>query len=757
MTATATGQTRTTTLTLGTDYPTRLAALNPPPASGTVQTTEREEITVEIDGEDDFTAETRQLEYEANYNELQNAPTYRFDNTVAYQTFDQSDGSFAMSSQQLVSGSTLNLVPIRGEFAESRTGAAEVEFQPLETETIEEDIGKVRIPSELSEDEWERLLEGDDVGVNDVGRDGDIIEIDFEDGEVDEVRNLPIGVGEIDPEENGLEEREGGLDGGDNGFGEGESGINPTDDAFALVDTNILSPDEIEFVLENRGDSDRSIEDVQFTVYFEPNDVQEQVTVDREGEVLELRGDFRSLNRDSISPGERESIQLNFDDPAQQALIGITVRDDDGQQALYLGGGDEGGDQNIDANRPDGFDLAADSDDQTQELEFEILNEDLNEGGQPEVTIDLPNDGDDPGQGEVDYTSADVDSISSDEPEGLEAEIIQDGDAIEVSTENNQDAIVAGTTVTLTLDDIETGPTSGSDESFSKTVTFTRNDEPDNPDSTFFFVEQQGIEFTDIDDLGEDESDQDQEFDFEILDQDLPGDEQVDLTLPGTDDIDYSRVGDEDVTTSDGETRATIDSEAEVITIELDDEDAFIGAGTEITVEIEEAVETSEDSAGNYFAEIERTDTGAEDSGEFEVGDAGEISWEDVSDIEEQGDNIEQTFEFELSEQGFSEGDTVTIEVEDGIIGPDNNDDLTYPSDEDEFTFDGGDVDAILDIESGEFSVEIEAEEELDTGEYEVTISGINVNNDIDEEVDAEITRGDTGDTDTTDFDVDTE
>jgi hypothetical protein len=93
LTAKSAGRVTFTEVTLGTRYPNRILAVNPPPAAGTLRTGEMRPITVTSDGTPSEicpsggTIQSRTLRYTPNYNAYQGAPDVVYENTVLYLDF----------------------------------------------------------------------------------------------------------------------------------------------------------------------------------------------------------------------------------------------------------------------------------------------------------------------------------------------------------------------------------------------------------------------------------------------------------------------------------------------------------------------------------------------------------------------------------------------------------------------------------------------------------------------------------------------
>ncbi|MFO7927239.1 MAG: hypothetical protein ACQET5_01300 [Halobacteriota archaeon] len=181
------GDERSTSVTLGTQYPARLLALNPPAPAGTISTTEPS--TVEVDGVDmanvcgvDESGETttRSLVYEPGYNEYPNAESTVYEHTFVTTTFR--NGESVPRTQRLIRDDRIDLLVLTGDVSVSRTTAYGVDINASHRHsyrTIEDPV--VRLPSQFTADTWEaRILEGrDDVlGVEGAGEDRVEIELD---------------------------------------------------------------------------------------------------------------------------------------------------------------------------------------------------------------------------------------------------------------------------------------------------------------------------------------------------------------------------------------------------------------------------------------------------------------------------------------------------------------------------------------------------------------------------------------------------
>lgn len=201
LTTKTTGEDGYATVELGTEFPPRLLALNPSPPTGTLYTTEARPIVIEQGG-NDVTSEvcpgsdiqTRFIEYKPSYSAYEGAGTIRYENSLLYHNF--SDSSVVMTSQQLVQGNTLQIVPLRQSF--NRGGGDTIAIEPKAglVDTSQRDDLTVTVPTRLSEERWETALDGQvDPGNVDVS-DGNLT-LDLS-GEYT-INCGPVGLGETPP------------------------------------------------------------------------------------------------------------------------------------------------------------------------------------------------------------------------------------------------------------------------------------------------------------------------------------------------------------------------------------------------------------------------------------------------------------------------------------------------------------------------------------------------------------------------------
>jgi len=175
-------------VTLGTNYPSRLVAMNPGSPSGSLRTAGTADPAVNVsvtnaratpsengDVGDVWNGTPRNystgmVAYRPNYNVYGGAPTTYYENSVLFNQFD--DGEVALTDQTLVQGNTISLVALNGSLSRTSSGSTSVDVAPLSasttTVTVENESQTepltVRVPTRLSESTWEEDLLADEMG-----------------------------------------------------------------------------------------------------------------------------------------------------------------------------------------------------------------------------------------------------------------------------------------------------------------------------------------------------------------------------------------------------------------------------------------------------------------------------------------------------------------------------------------------------------------------------------------------------------------
>jgi hypothetical protein len=205
------------TVRLGTQYPSRVFAVNPPPVRGRLTTTALEPIEVENGGGTSKdvcvgSEEGRTLTYTGDYNEF-NAPTTVYENTFLYnqQTSDGSTGEALLSGPSIYfdtdgNAGSINLVALRNDYSASGTDSTSVDFVSGTTKSKEISDPTITVPTQLEtsaakdavkERINERTPSGVSVAVT-LDANNDRLELDFSGGDF-EVFCTPVGVGGAPP------------------------------------------------------------------------------------------------------------------------------------------------------------------------------------------------------------------------------------------------------------------------------------------------------------------------------------------------------------------------------------------------------------------------------------------------------------------------------------------------------------------------------------------------------------------------------
>ena len=153
-------------VTLGTTFPPRLLALNPPSASGSLSTTDPRPIIVEDRSGTDITAEvcpgtsveTQFLEYTPSYSTYRGAGTLRYESSFLLHAFGSE--TVQLTGQTLVRGDRLQLIPLTRNVSSGGTQTVAVEPRAGVLDTSEREVGNVTLPTQTSEARWEQLLAG---------------------------------------------------------------------------------------------------------------------------------------------------------------------------------------------------------------------------------------------------------------------------------------------------------------------------------------------------------------------------------------------------------------------------------------------------------------------------------------------------------------------------------------------------------------------------------------------------------------------
>ncbi|MFB6109396.1 MAG: hypothetical protein ABEJ60_00780 [Halodesulfurarchaeum sp.] len=146
------------TVTLGTDYPPRVLAVNPPPASGILRTSEAYNITITDETGTTRRVPTRFLVYRPHYHYLDVGSTW-YENSVLYLEVQDGGGVVILEEQGLVvGGSRLRITALQNDFQRSGSKTVTVALYPsngsgISLSDLEGELD-VTLPTRLTGEEY---------------------------------------------------------------------------------------------------------------------------------------------------------------------------------------------------------------------------------------------------------------------------------------------------------------------------------------------------------------------------------------------------------------------------------------------------------------------------------------------------------------------------------------------------------------------------------------------------------------------------
>jgi len=261
-------------VTLGTNYQTRLLTINPPPPAGTLQTSDEYPIIIQNKSGDSLTIPTRFLEYQPGYNELTVGPT-QYEHSVLYlDERDRGNNVSIIKEQNLVKDGKVRITALQNKFEQTGTNRVTLELYPeddVDSSEFPDPDGEnlnVTIPTQLDEDEyWNKSLEdaGDIYQGVDTEVHGEEIHALNLSVEEDDLEVNTVGI-QLEPDEGAAKNIElRGENGNGNGNGNGESdtikagdiedleidGTRDQDIKFELVEERLLNNERVIIDLEN--------------------------------------------------------------------------------------------------------------------------------------------------------------------------------------------------------------------------------------------------------------------------------------------------------------------------------------------------------------------------------------------------------------------------------------------------------------------------------------------------------------------------
>jgi hypothetical protein len=204
---------------LGATYPTRPFLISPPDPSGTIRTTPEAPVTVSgavaSNEAGDYwsgspvTYTTRSLVYEADYNELRNAPRYVIDNSALFRQYD--NATLTEGEPTLIDDRRINLLLLNGSLAQSGTSSRSLTVSPISAPATTTTVRAanqpitITVPTLANAEYWqsalanERKANGGHITALSVrtqeGSAYNLLRIQLEQGLTYQLRTAKIGVG----------------------------------------------------------------------------------------------------------------------------------------------------------------------------------------------------------------------------------------------------------------------------------------------------------------------------------------------------------------------------------------------------------------------------------------------------------------------------------------------------------------------------------------------------------------------------------
>lgn len=308
---------RTASVKLGTRYPPRALTLNPAPVSGRIAISD---LSGSIDASgfsaDDVCGSTatspKTLTYKANYNELNGAGQHGYETSVTYK---EANGEIVDSSQVLIQGTTIRLLPLTtGTVSTASVTSETLEFEGGETggTTLTNTAPTITLPTDLSENQWETILDDvDGVDDGDITKTGDRVSIDLP-TDTYEVRCTAIGEGKTPTNLPAVTPGSGTSNPG--------GGINPNGPGeVAYSSASMDGNNGVEITFENLDSQPRTIEEARVPFYASDGqggsggDPGEKVDIKQDGDPFEeIGGPYVSRSDVTIQPGSTDEIELDF-------------------------------------------------------------------------------------------------------------------------------------------------------------------------------------------------------------------------------------------------------------------------------------------------------------------------------------------------------------------------------------------------------------------------------------------------------------
>jgi len=346
----------TASVTLGTRYQSRIIAINPPPATGTLQSIDPGNVTINHDRGEFELKNNLFFEYTPSYSEYRDAGTIRYENTLVYHDFSSSN--VELSGQRLVDGNTVRL--IQHEPLLDKNGVDSVTYEPTPNQSriFRPNNVNITLPTSLGPGEWSALLDDENEWEVIDDTEGELT-LNYTGDDQPEIIYSPV------EDQEGLPPDDRDEDNGDED--NGPTTINPAGpDDVRLVGAEFLSDQsgEVRVSFRNFASDDAAFEQGRLPFYIRSpaqSDPPTQVTEVRVDNTLyddedfvdehwTVREDFQSLSGGEndliVLPGEETTdITFGFDDRTDsgQDFFSIEWQFETSQRSTYFIDGDGDG------------------------------------------------------------------------------------------------------------------------------------------------------------------------------------------------------------------------------------------------------------------------------------------------------------------------------------------------------------------------------------------------------------------------------
>ncbi|WP_232702511.1 Ig-like domain-containing protein [Halobacterium wangiae] len=139
----ATGNSQPASVTLGTQYPSRVFLMNPPPSTGTLRTGSYDDDTVSVSNvratnpetadyvDGNWSASTKYLVYEPDYNEYDGAADLLYESSILSNHYPEQNTTVPLTDQVVVRDDVVTLVALNGTLSTSQSGSVSVDPEAL--------------------------------------------------------------------------------------------------------------------------------------------------------------------------------------------------------------------------------------------------------------------------------------------------------------------------------------------------------------------------------------------------------------------------------------------------------------------------------------------------------------------------------------------------------------------------------------------------------------------------------------------------